>query len=71
MFFLYLKFFYVSESLLLKAYFLRNTILNVVILFNFFKKILYKTNKPRWLKKVLVLTWASAKYKYIAIRRKV
>lgn len=70
-FFLYLKLFYLSTSLLLKACSLMNIILNVVILLSFFKKILYNINNPRWLKKIIALTQVLAKYRYIAIRKEI
>lgn len=68
-FFLYLKLSHISTSLLLNVCFLMNTILNMGIPLNFLKKILYETDKPKWLRKVIALTRALAKYRYIAVKR--
>lgn len=70
-FFLYLKLSYISINLLLKACSLINTVLEIIILISFPKKILYKTNKLNWLRKVIPLTQALVEYQYIIIRRKI
>lgn len=65
---LYLKLSHVPTSLLLEACSLMNAPLDVVILLSFCKRTLYKTDKPRWLRRVIALTQALAKYRYIIIR---
>lgn len=53
-------------SLQLKACSLMKAALNNVILFNFFRSILYKTERLRQLRRVIASTFALVEYIYIA-----
>lgn len=56
-------------SLQLEAYLLMKMALDMVILLNFFKSILYKIERPKWLRKVIISNFELIEYMYIAIRR--
>lgn len=68
---LYSKLFYIPISFLLKVYSLINIVLDMVIFFSFLKKMLYKINKLKWLKKIIVSTQAPTIYKDIVIKKEI
>lgn len=70
MFFLYSKLSYLFISLRLEAWALIKAELDMIMLFNFFKNTLYKTDISRWLRKIIASNLVLAKYRYITISKR-
>lgn len=68
--FLYSKLSYMLTSLQLEAWALIKAELDAIMLFNFLKSMLYKTDILRQLKKIIISTLILVKYRYIAISKK-